>query len=114
MESTAAFEAEPQPAALPLAIRRPRGLAVARAGQSLALRAARGAGQALARREPAPLLAVGFGAGLLARAALGAIAAARSPRTPPGQLAPSPPDSDLVGLHVETLTVQTIRFLRRQ
>lgn len=66
----------------------------------------------LARREPAPMLAVGFSAGLLIGAALRGRRASYGAGSLLARAAgrPSRERGDL--LHVETLVMQTVRFLR--
>jgi len=76
--------------------------------RALALAAARRTALALVRREPAPLLVLGFGAGLLARAALGALAAGRSE----GRAA-APAEPELVAVRVEAVRIRVTHFLRR-
>jgi hypothetical protein len=79
-----------------------RGLA--RASGSLALSLARRAVLALIRREPGALLTVGFGAGLLARAASAGLLRSAFSRPP------APRSLDLL---VETITIQRVQVSER-
>jgi hypothetical protein len=83
---------------------------LARASGAFALGLARRAVVGLVRREPGAVLTFGFGAGLIARAALGSLL--RSTISKPAPLA-SRASTEIVDMRVETLTVQTVRFLRR-
>jgi hypothetical protein len=106
MDEPSASGPNPQAALSPLALRsRP---ALAGTPRALALAAARRTALALARREPAPLLALGFGAGLLARAALDALAAGRSEGS-----AAAPAEPELVAVRVEAVRIRVTHFLRR-
>ena len=107
MDGPSASGPNPRAALSPLALRsRP---ALAGTPRAVALAAARRTALALARREPAPLLALGFGAGLLARAALGALAAGRQAA---GRTA-APAEPELVAVRVEAVRIRVTHFLRR-
>jgi hypothetical protein len=100
----------------PLMVQPMTGSGLARASGLAVLNAARWLALALVRREPGPLLAVGFGAGLLARTALSGAVASRAGQS--GGLArrqpPAPAASEAQPeVWVETLTVQAVRILRR-
>jgi hypothetical protein len=96
--------------ARPLVIPPPQNRGLARASGVLAYGLARRAVRGLARREPGAVLTFGFGAGLIARAALGGLLRSTLTRQAPLSRQAS---SEMVDLRVETLTVQTVRFLRR-
>jgi len=98
---------EPLAVPRPVVVDRYPALTMARKTGSLALRVTRWAVLGLVRREPAPILTLGFGAGLVARAALTSLA----PR--PQALAPRPSEPDVVGVEIETIVVRTTRLLRR-
>src|SRR6476661_8381351 len=78
MDVDSTLETQQAKAGGPLVVQPRSGLRVARASGGLALNAARWMAQAIVRREPAPLLAVGFGAGLLARTAVAGVSSARA------------------------------------
>src|SRR6266542_4124386 len=106
---------------LPLALRERGALAKSViSGASGAVLARRFIG-ALARREPAPVLAAGFGAGLLAGAWIRSLAArhlfqlssGRRRMTPQRVAASRTIDTDLVSVEVQTAAVHVTRFFRR-
>lgn len=108
------LEPEP-PIVLPPGRRHPAGPLVRLSGD-LALRAARRALRGLARGEPAPVLALGFSAGLLARAAVRGLAAVHHLQTCRGlatRPVPARPAPELLAVEVETLVVRTTRVFRR-
>ena len=107
MELSRARTSESLAVPRPVVVDRYPALTMARKTGSLALRATRWAVLGLVRREPAPILTLGFGAGLVARAALASLA----PRQQ--ALAPRPSESDVVGVEIETIVVRTTRLLRR-
>ena len=98
------------------AVAEPPTVALARASRELALRAARRALQGLARGEPAPVLALGFSAGLLARTALrglGAVRHLQSCQTLAPRAEATRPPAELLAVEVETLVIHTRRVFRR-
>jgi hypothetical protein len=100
-----------QPTVLPLVVRPRPGLA--RISGALALSVAQRAVLALVRREPAAWLALGFGAGLFARAPLAGRAItllARGRR----EAQPTSPISEVVAIATESVTVRTTYLLRRR
>ncbi len=108
MELSRARTSESLAVPRPVVVDRYPALTMARKTGSLALRATRWAVLGLIRREPAPILTLGFGAGLVARAALASLA----PRQQ--ALAPRPSEpADVVGVEIETIVVRTTRLLRR-
>ena len=98
---------EPLAVPQPVVVDRYPALTMARKTGTLALRATRWAVLGLIRREPAPVLTLGFGAGLVARAALASLA----PRQQ--TLAPRQPGADVDGIEIETIVIRTTRLLRR-
>jgi hypothetical protein len=107
MELSRARAGEPLAVPRPVVVDRYPALTMARKTGSLALRATRWAVLGLVRREPAPILTLGFGAGLVAHAALTNLA----PRQQALTARPSGPD--VVGVEIETIVVRTTRLLRR-
>src|SRR6266581_1782196 len=115
VDDTQRLKAEPETSALPLA-RRPRS-ALARKPSSIARQVQRRA--ALVLRQPAPLLVLGFGAGLLARAALASLGRprrlqTRSAQSDPESKAPEPivAATTLVA-RVEAISIRAARVSRQ-
>jgi hypothetical protein len=114
MELSRVRAGEPLAVPRPVVVDRYPALTMARKTGSLALRATRWAVLGLVRREPAPILTLGFGAGLVARAALASLATRQQTLAPRQQtLAPLPTGTDVVGIEIETIVVRTTRLLRR-
>jgi hypothetical protein len=116
MQPLASPGSDLQPTVVLPPVRQSPTQALARLSGALAIRAARRTLSGLARGEPGPVLAFGFGAGLLARAALRGASAVRQLQL--GQIssrasALAPAEPELLALQVETLVVRTTRIWRR-
>src|SRR5689334_15101244 len=107
MELSRTRTGEPLAVPRPVVVDRYPALTMARKTGTLALRASRWAVLGLIRREPAPVLTLGFGAGLVARAALASLA----PRQQ--ALARRQPGADVDSIEIETIVIRTTRLLRR-
>ena len=106
-----------QPTVVLPPVRRDPPRTLARISGALALRAARRALLGLARGEPASVLAFGFSAGLLARAALRGLLAVHHLQTCQqngrAPLARREAEPEVLAVQVETLVVRTTRIWRR-